>query len=51
MSPRNQGISIGPYDIQNAAIAQSLDMVLLTINIRELERIKGLTLENWVIAS
>ncbi len=49
---RNQlrilGTPIGPYDIQIAAIALSLHMVLLTNNIDEFERVDGLRLENWV---
>lgn len=43
-----KGTPIGPYDIQIAAIAQSLNMVLLTNNTLEFERVKGLKLENWV---
>ena len=43
-----QGTPIGAYDIQIAAIALSLDMTLLTNNIREFERVDGLKLENWV---
>ena len=44
-----KGTPIGSYDIQIAAIALSLDMVLLTNNIREFERINGLKLENWCV--
>ena len=47
-SLQKKGTPIGPYDIQIAAIALALDMVLLTNNTREFERIKGLKLENWV---
>ena len=43
-----QGTPIGPYDIQIASIAISLNMVLLTNNTREFERVDGLKLENWV---
>ena len=42
------GTPIGPYDIQIAAIALSLDMVLLTNNTGAFEHIKNLKLENWV---
>ncbi len=49
---RNQlrvlGTPIGPYDIQIAAIALSLHMVLLTNNTDEFERVDELRLENWV---
>jgi tRNA(fMet)-specific endonuclease VapC len=43
-----QGKIIGAYDIQIVAIALSLNMTLLTNNIREFERVQGLKLENWV---
>jgi tRNA(fMet)-specific endonuclease VapC len=45
---QKQGTPIGAYDIQIAAIALSLDMILLTNNTREFERVNGLKLENWV---
>jgi len=45
----NKGMPIGPYDTQIAAIALSLNMVLLTNNTREFERVDGLRLENWVV--
>jgi len=45
---RKQGTPIGAYDIQIAAIALAEDMVLLTNNTKEFERIEGLKLENWV---
>ncbi len=48
---QKQGTPIGSYDIQIAAIALSLDMILLSNNTREFERIKGLKLENWVATS
>lgn len=45
---QKKGTPIGPYDIQIAAIALSLKMVLLTNNTLEFERVRGLKLENWV---
>ncbi len=45
---QKQGTIIGAYDIQIAAIALSLNMVLLTNNVSEFERINDLKLENWV---
>jgi len=45
---RKQGTPIGAYDIQIAAVAIAEDMVLLTNNTKEFERIDGLKLENWV---
>lgn len=44
---QKQGTPIGVYDIQIAAIALSLNMTLLTNNLREFERVNGLKLENW----
>ncbi len=45
---QKQGLPIGAYDIQIAAIALSCNMTLLTNNTREFERVNGLKLENWV---
>jgi len=44
---RKKGTPIGAYDIQIAAIAMTEDLVLLTNNTKEFERIEGLKLENW----
>jgi len=43
-----KGMPIGPYDLLIAGLARSLNMVLVTNNTREFERIVGLRLENWV---
>jgi len=45
---QKQGTPIGAYDLQIAAIAVAENMTLLTHNVREFERVKGLKLENWV---
>ena len=45
---QKQGLSIGAYDIQIAAVALAENMILLTNNTREFERVDGLLLENWV---
>jgi len=45
---RKQGTPIGAYDIQIAAVAMSENMLLLTNNTKEFERIDDLKLENWV---
>jgi tRNA(fMet)-specific endonuclease VapC len=42
------GRPIGPYDLQIAAQAVSRNCVLVTNNVKEFERIPGLTIENWV---
>jgi len=39
---------IGPYDMLIGAHAKSLNMILVTNNIKEFERIEGLEIENWV---
>ncbi len=43
-----EGITIGAYDLQIAAHAISLKAVLVTNNLREFKRIKGLKVESWV---
>ena len=42
-----RGSPIGAYDLLIAAHAMSLDLILVTNNVREFSRIKGLRLENW----
>jgi len=41
------GVLIGPYDMLIAAHALSLGVTLVTNNVREFSRVKGLRLENW----
>lgn len=43
-----KGKPIGPLDTLIAAHALSLDVTLVTNNMREFKRIKGLKLENWI---
>ena len=43
-----QGIVIGSMDMLIAAQAISLGLTLVTNNVRELSRIPGLVLENWL---
>ena len=43
-----KGMPIGPYDMLISGLAKSHDMILVTNNTREFERIEGLRLENWV---
>ena len=40
-------VPIGPLDILIASHAKSLDVILVTNNVREFERIAGLRIENW----
>ncbi len=41
------GAVIGPYDLQIAAHGVSLRLVVVTDNVREFRRVKGLKVENW----
>jgi tRNA(fMet)-specific endonuclease VapC len=43
-----QGIPIGPYDLQIAAIAVAHGLTVVTHNIREFARVPGLKLEDWL---
>jgi tRNA(fMet)-specific endonuclease VapC len=45
-----QGTLIGPLDTLIAAHALSLDLTLVTNNLREFERVPGLEAENWTVA-
>ncbi len=42
-----QGMPIGPYDLQIAAIARANEFTLVTHNTREFSRVPGLILEDW----
>lgn len=42
------GISIGGNDLLIAAHALAIDAVLVTDNVREFKRVKGLRVENWL---
>lgn len=41
------GNSIGPNDLLIASIALANDLILVTHNVREFSRVKGLRLEDW----
>lgn len=43
-----KGKPIGPLDLLIAAHAKSLKMTLVTNNVKEFERVKGLDIENWI---
>jgi len=43
-----KGKIIGSYDLQPAAQDISLDLILVTNNTAEFERIPNLKLENWI---
>jgi tRNA(fMet)-specific endonuclease VapC len=42
-----QGLPIGPYDVLIAATALANNMILITHNLKEFGRIKGLITEDW----
>ena len=42
-----RGALIGPYDLQIAAHALALGLVLVSDNVREFRRIRALKIENW----
>lgn len=44
---QKMGTPIGIYDLQIAAIALANNLVLVTHNTREFERVEGLKLEDW----
>lgn len=41
------GVPIGPLDMLIASHAKSLDVILVTNNVKEFERIADLKIENW----
>lgn len=45
-----QGLPIGPHDVQIAAIALANDCTLVTHNRCEFSRVPGLTTEDWELA-
>jgi tRNA(fMet)-specific endonuclease VapC len=44
---QRRGTPIGPYDVLIAGQALARDLILVTRNTREFERVDGLRLENW----
>lgn len=44
-----QGLTIGPYDLQIAAIALANDVTLVTHNFDEFSRVAGLKVEDWEV--
>lgn len=44
-----QKIRIGTRDLRIAAIALSVNGIVVTRNIRDFEKVPGLTTENWTI--
>jgi tRNA(fMet)-specific endonuclease VapC len=46
---RRRGTPIGSHDMLIAAHALSLDLPLVTNNVREFRRVPGLRVENWLV--
>jgi tRNA(fMet)-specific endonuclease VapC len=46
-SLEKKGASIGPMDLLIASISLTHNMVLVTNNVKEFKRVKGLMIENW----
>jgi tRNA(fMet)-specific endonuclease VapC len=44
-----RGMPIGAYDLQIAAIALANNLILVTHNTREFERVDGLQIEDWEV--
>ena len=44
----NSGTPIGPMDLLIASIALAHGFILVTNNVKEFKRIKGLSIENWM---
>ena len=42
-----KGVPIGPLDMQIAAHALALDLVLVSNNLREFKRVPNLKFDNW----
>ena len=45
---KKKGTTIGPYDTLIAGIALSNNLILVSNNIQEFERVEGLKVENWL---
>jgi len=43
------GTPIGPYDVLIAGQARARDMILVTHNTQEFERVVGLSIEDWLL--
>jgi tRNA(fMet)-specific endonuclease VapC len=43
------GVVIGPYDLQIAAICIRHGLILVTSNVGEFSRVQGLVVENWLV--
>jgi len=44
---KRRGTPIGPFDVLIAGQALARDLVVVTANVREFERVEGLAIEDW----
>lgn len=44
-----RGTPIGPYDLQIASQCLARELILVTNNIKEFERVPNLSIENWLV--
>ena len=44
-----RGAPIGPYDLQIASQCLARELILVTNNIKEFERVPNLSIENWLV--
>jgi tRNA(fMet)-specific endonuclease VapC len=47
-SLEKSGSPIGPMDLLIASITMAQNLILITNNVKEFRRIKGLNIENWI---
>ena len=47
---KNLGTPIGPYDVLIAGQAKARDLILVSNNVREFERVSDLRLEDWTVS-
>jgi tRNA(fMet)-specific endonuclease VapC len=47
---KRRGMMIGAHDLFIAAHARALGLILVTNNVREFRRVRGLAIENWATA-
>lgn len=46
---RRKGMSIGPYDVLIAGQAKARDLIFVTNNVGEFERVERLRIEDWTV--
>lgn len=45
---KQEGLPIGPYDILIAGTAIANDLIVVTANLKEFQRVSSLKVENWI---